>query len=120
MNQRSARKIRSSSAKGGRGKGVERQVSADGVYTNHRFMQSLGALVGLTGQIQTKTNETFEGIFTTLSQNFDLVLDMAHPVAAGDPNTINPDEIKRKMIFQAQDIVTIKVSNVDPDYATKD
>ena len=34
--------------RGGRGgKGAERQVSADGVYTNHRFMQAVGALVGL-------------------------------------------------------------------------
>lgn len=36
------------SYRGGRGgKGAERQVSADGVYTNHRFMQAVGALVGL-------------------------------------------------------------------------
>lgn len=36
------------SHRGGRGgKGAERQVSADGVYTNHRFMQAVGALVGL-------------------------------------------------------------------------
>ena len=34
--------------RGGRGgKGAERQISADGVYTNHRFMQAVGALVGL-------------------------------------------------------------------------
>ena len=33
--------------RGGRGKPVERQVSVDGVYTNHRLLQSFGALVGL-------------------------------------------------------------------------
>lgn len=115
-----SRKNRSSSARGGRGKGVERQVPADGVYTNHRFMQTVGALVGLPVLIQTKTNEIIEGVFTTFSPNFDLVLDMAHPVSRTDPSIINPETIKRKMIFSATDIVTIKVTNVDLDYATKE
>ncbi|XP_050729991.1 ataxin-2 homolog isoform X4 [Eriocheir sinensis] len=119
MNAR--RKTRSTSARGGRGgKGAERQVSADGVYTNHRFMQAVGALVGLPVRIQTKTNEIIEGVFTTFSPNFDLVLDLAHQVSRSDPSTINPETIKPKMIFTAADIVTIKVANVDLEYATRD
>ncbi|MPC08805.1 Ataxin-2 [Portunus trituberculatus] len=107
--------------RGGRGgKGAERQVSADGVYTNHRFMQAVGALVGLPVRIQTKTNEIIEGVFTTFSPNFDLVLDLAHQVSRTDPSTINPETIKPKMIFTAADIVTIKVVNVDLEYATRD
>ncbi|KAK7063175.1 Ataxin 2-like [Halocaridina rubra] len=115
-----SRKNRSSSARGGRGKVVERQVPTDGVYSNHRFMQSVGVLVGLPVLIQTRTNDTIEGVFTTFSPNFDLVLDMAHPVSRSDPTIINPEAIKRKMIFTASDIVTIKVSNVDLEYATKE
>lgn len=70
-------------------------------------------------QIQTKTNDIIEGVFTTFSPNFDLVLDMAHPVMRADPTLINPESIKRKMIFTAADIVTIKVANVDLEYATR-
>lgn len=70
-------------------------------------------------QIQTKTNDIIEGVFTTFSPNFDLVLDMAHPVLRADPAFINPETIKRKMIFAAADIVTIKVANVDLEYATR-
>lgn len=95
-------------------------MPADGVYTNHRFMQSVGALVGLPVRIQTKTNDIIEGVFTTFSPNFDLVLDMAHPVPRGDTAIINPETIKRKMIFTAADIVTIKVANVDLEYATRE
>lgn len=70
-------------------------------------------------QIQTKTNDLIEGVFTTFSPNFDLVLDMAHPVSRSDPAHINPETVKRKMIFTAPDIVTIKVANVDLEYATR-
>ena len=73
----------------------------------------------LPPQIQTKTNEIIEGVFTTFSPNFDLVLDLAHQVSRTDPGTINPETIKPKMIFTAADIVTIKVVNVDLEYATR-
>lgn len=79
----------------------------------------LNSLSFLPQQIQTKTNDLIEGVFTTFSPNFDLVLDMAHPVSRSDPAHINPETIKRKMIFTAPDIVTIKVANVDLEYATR-
>lgn len=70
-------------------------------------------------QIQTRTNDIIEGVFTTFSPNFELVLDLAHSVSQQEPAKINPETIKHKMIFTPLDIVTIKVANVDLDYATR-
>ena len=69
-------------------------------------------------QLQTLNGQLFEGVFSTFSHNFEVMLEMAHRVEQS--GTICVDSVVEKLVIKSQDIVTICVRDVDMDYATKD
>ena len=53
-----------------------------------------------------------------MSSEFEIVLDYPHLVNPNDSTVIeNAESIKRILIFKRDDIVTIKVTNVEVDFA---
>ena len=117
MNAKSNKK-RGPSNRGGRGKGGEKSLPTEGVYSNHRFLHTVATLTGLPIQILTTSNEIYEGILTTFGPNFHMAIDLPHLVSPLEPALITSKEVSKKFIFRPEDIVTIKVINVDMEFAT--
>jgi hypothetical protein len=81
-------------------------------------------------QIVTPENKCFEGIFTTWSPDFELVLECAHEVkdpaskkqsADGSSGDIilKPEEVKNKIILPMNQVVTFQCVDVDQEFAVK-
>ncbi|XP_054722455.1 ataxin-2 homolog, partial [Uloborus diversus] len=111
----------------------EKNMTCDGVYGNSRLMHATTSLVGCIVQVQVRNGAIYEGILRTFSHQFDLVLEMTHKVNINNPpakdvgavvsNLLSSfpfeDGISEKLIFRLGDIVTLKATNVDTDFALK-
>lgn len=69
--------------------------------------------------METVQGSTYEGIFKTFSQEFDIVLELAHKIDPMDPQKLNPEEVVDNLIFRAKDIVYFSAQNTEPNYAVK-
>nr|CAD7429064.1 unnamed protein product [Timema monikensis] len=116
----SKRKNRPNATRSPRNRGPERTPAAEGIYQNAHYMHGMTCLVGETFQIETVNGTTFEGIFSTYSSSFEVVLEMAHKVNANSPSQIDAETVVEKMIFRLSDIATIKALNTDLQYALRD
>nr|CAD7577794.1 unnamed protein product [Timema californicum] len=116
----SKRKNRPNATRSPRNRGPERTPAAEGIYQNAHYMHGMTCLVGETFQIETVSGTTFEGIFSTYSSSFEVVLEMAHKVNANSPSQIDAETVVEKMIFRPSDIATIKALNTDLQYALRD
>ncbi|XP_065201660.1 ataxin-2 homolog isoform X2 [Planococcus citri] len=99
---------------------AERVVTAEGVYANNFFMHAATSHVGTVVKLETTQGVTYEGIFKTFSQEFDVVLELAHKVDNNDPQKFDAHEVVDNLIFQAKDIVYMSIENIDVNYAVKD
>ena len=70
-------------------------------------------------QVQTTAHQRFEGVLVSVSSENDAALGMVNLVDETDPKRIDPKEVKDKLIFKTDKIVTMTVRNVDLDYAAK-
>lgn len=70
-------------------------------------------------QVETIQGVTYEGIFKTFSQEFDVVLELAHKVDSEHPSKINAHDVVDNLIFQAKDIVHMCAQNIESNYAMK-
>lgn len=117
----------------GRPKGMtERNVALEGVYNNARFMHAAASSVGCILHIQVGNGNVYEGVFSTFSQDLDIVLEMVNRVdkdmtKIGEygPNSLLTsldvqECVAEKMIFKLSDIVSTCAASIDLDYATRD
>lgn len=70
-------------------------------------------------QLETIQGVTYEGIFKTFSQEFDVVLELAHKIDNNDPKKLDPHEVVDNLIFHAKDIVYMCAPSVELNYAMK-
>ncbi|XP_049534288.1 ataxin-2 homolog isoform X1 [Anopheles darlingi] len=100
----------------------QRSIQAEGIYNNPPFMHAATSHVGNIVQIHTTAGHIYEGVFRTFSSQFQVVLEMAHRIEVGaDQKTkIIVETHCDRLIFKANDIVTIAAKDVDPEYATRD
>ena len=70
-------------------------------------------------QVLTTAHQRFEGVLVSVSSENDAALGMVNLVNEADPKRIDPKEVKDKLIFKTDQIVTMTVRNVDLDYAAK-
>ena len=59
----------------------------------------------------------YEGVFKTFSHDFDVVLELAHPIDKKDPQKFNSNDLVDNLIFNVKDIVYMCAQNVEPEYA---
>lgn len=52
----------------------------EGVYNNVHFMHAIASQIGNVVQVQTRSGAVFEGVFNTVSPQFDIVLQLAHQI----------------------------------------
>ena len=70
-------------------------------------------------QVLTTAHQRFEGVLVSVSSENDAALGMVNLVNEADPKRIDPKDVKEKLIFKTDQIVTMTVRNVDLDYAAK-
>ncbi len=70
-------------------------------------------------QVETPNGKVFEGIFSTWSPDFELVLEQAHEVSSAAAPEGTVTDVTDKMIFPKNQIVRCHAADVDLDYATK-
>uniref|UniRef100_A0A0A9YLE1 Ataxin-2-like protein n=1 Tax=Lygus hesperus TaxID=30085 RepID=A0A0A9YLE1_LYGHE len=89
----------------------ERPPQNEGVFSRPNFAKTVTSLIGNNVKVKTKTGSTYEGIFTSLSSNFEVIIALTHKVEPTDPfyNKVDSDTI----IFKSEDIVSISCVNVN-------
>ncbi|XP_043199359.1 basic proline-rich protein-like isoform X1 [Amphibalanus amphitrite] len=94
-------------------------LEASGVYADPKYAHALSSVIGCTVQVLTTAHQRFEGVLVSVSSENDAALGMVNLVDEADPKRIDPKEVKDKLIFKTDKIVTMTVRNVDLDYAAK-
>ncbi|KAF6204024.1 hypothetical protein GE061_002363 [Apolygus lucorum] len=93
------------------GSSSERPPPNEGVFSRPNFAKTVTSLIGNNVKVKTKAGSTYEGIFTSLSSNFEVIIALSHKVESNDPfyNKVDSDTI----IFKSEDIVSISCVNVN-------
>lgn len=81
----------------------------EGVYNNVHFMHAVASQIGNIVQIQTKSGAIFEGIFYTVSPQFDIVLQLVHRIEVSTLASSNSTSSNN----------SLNSGNLDNDYMTK-
>ncbi|XP_064593516.1 ataxin-2-like protein [Zonotrichia leucophrys gambelii] len=100
---------------GGRANPAGKSPVFEGVYGNSRMLHVLTAGVGSTAEVRVRSGRTFEGIFRTLSAQFELALDAVHrrpSPAPGPPPLPRREELVDTMVFKHLDVVVITLRDV--------
>ncbi|KAG1652629.1 Ataxin-2 [Nymphon striatum] len=96
-------------------------VATEGIYGNPRCMNTVTALVGCKGVLQVKSGQWYEGIFHCFSSHSDIVMSMVTEFNPNNGGCISSKEkVVEKMIFNQPNIIQLKFTNVDLEYATKE
>uniref|UniRef100_A0A2R9BHX4 Sm domain-containing protein n=1 Tax=Pan paniscus TaxID=9597 RepID=A0A2R9BHX4_PANPA len=102
------------------GKGPPQSPVFEGVYNNSRMLHFLTAVVGSTCDVKVKNGTTYEGIFKTLSSNFELAEDIVHQKASEPAGGPRREDTVDTMVFKPSDVMLVHFQNADFNYATKD
>ncbi len=96
----------------------------EGIYRNPRFMNAGNTILGCPVLLKVKSKDTFHGIFTTFSPEFDVLLEFCHKVDPENEVVIYGRSLPRKsdvsvMYFERENIVEITACDVEKDFALK-
>uniref|UniRef100_A0A2I2Z3Z2 LsmAD domain-containing protein n=1 Tax=Gorilla gorilla gorilla TaxID=9595 RepID=A0A2I2Z3Z2_GORGO len=102
------------------GKGPPQSPVFEGVYNNSRMRHFLTAVVGSACDVKVKNGSTYEGIFKTLSSNFELAEDIVHQKASEPAGGPRREDTVDTMVFKPSDVMLVHFRNADFSCATKD
>jgi small nuclear ribonucleoprotein (snRNP)-like protein len=91
-----------------------------GIYSNPRFTHALTSLIGVPLRVKTNTQDEYEGILTTFSPDFEMVLGMAHQIDPANSDTVDLETVKEKMVFPFATVVRYFAADVDFEFAMKE
>uniref|UniRef100_A0A2I2Z7H7 LsmAD domain-containing protein n=1 Tax=Gorilla gorilla gorilla TaxID=9595 RepID=A0A2I2Z7H7_GORGO len=80
----------------------------------------LTAVVGSACDVKVKNGSTYEGIFKTLSSNFELAEDIVHQKASEPAGGPRREDTVDTMVFKPSDVMLVHFRNADFSCATKD
>ena len=87
------------------------------MYKNKLFTFAASSVLGSVMRVETQMGKTFEGVFTTYSSEFEVVLEQVCEV--GPDGAPASHQVKEKMVFPNQQIIRCQCVDVDMDFATK-
>ncbi|XP_071946534.1 uncharacterized protein [Antedon mediterranea] len=90
-----------------------------GVYSNAHFVHTAAVLKGIKVQVQVISDKKYEGIFSTISQSAEVVLEVVHMIEGNTNEVPNKDRVIDKLVIKAKDIVSLTARDVDVEYAVK-
>jgi hypothetical protein len=87
-------------------------------------MNAGNTILGCPVILKVKSKDTFHGIFTTFSPEFDVLLECCHKIDPANEVVIYGRSLPRKsdvsvMYFERENIVEITACEVDKDFALK-
>lgn len=89
----------------------EPNVPTEGVFKRPNFAKTVTSLIGNNVKVKTKKGSTYEGVFSTLTSDFEVIVDLSHEIGPEDPFYDRAN--KGSIFFKPEDIVSISCVNVN-------
>jgi small nuclear ribonucleoprotein (snRNP)-like protein len=103
---------------------LQKKPPTNGIYKNQRFANASSTILGCPVVLKVKSNETFHGIFSTYSADFDVVLECCHKIDPQNEVLVYGKSLPKKAdvqvrYFERENIVEMTATEVDKDFAVK-
>ncbi|XP_033101028.1 ataxin-2-like protein [Anneissia japonica] len=89
------------------------------LYANAHFVHATAVLKGLKVQVVVVSGKKYEGIFSTISNNGEIVIELAHMVEGNTNAVPSKERTIDKLVVKFKDVVSLTALDVDLEYAVK-